>query len=73
MHGRSIIFAMKSHPNIFESTEIIKSEESSSEVLIIQLWTRGALAERCKTYRKVDKKLDGLKEKFQNNKIEMCD
>ena len=41
--------------------------------LVTQLWTGGALSERCKTYCKIDKKLDCLKKKFQNLKIGMCD
>ena len=63
----------KWHPNIFEFTELIKSEESASEALITQLRTGGVPAKRCKTYRKVDSKLDRLQEKLQNNRIRMCD
>ena len=66
-------YVKKPHPNIFEFTELIKSEESASEVLITQLRTGGVLAKRRNAYRKVDKKLDRLKEKFQNNKNGMCD
>ena len=71
--GRINRFAMKQHLNIFEFIELIKSEENASEFLITQLQTRGAPAKRRKTYRKVDKKLDHLKEKFQNNKTGMYD
>ena len=57
--------AGEAHPNIYKAVELFKAEQTATEVSLMQLAVGGLPVRRRRKYRKHEKRLLTIKEKYE--------
>ena len=66
--------ASKAHPNIYEAVELFKAEQTATEVsLMLQLAAGGLPVRRRRKYRRHEKRLLTIKEKYEAGDYTLSD
>ena len=55
----------KAHPNIYEAVELLKAEQTATVVSLMQLAAGGLPVRRRRKYRRHEKRLLTIKEKYE--------
>ena len=66
-HSNVCKLAGKAHPNIYEAVELFKAEQTGTEVSLMQLAAGGLPVRRRRKYRRHEKRLLTIKEKYEAN------
>ncbi len=64
-HSKIRKLACKAHPNIYEAINLFKAEQAATEVSLMQLAAGGVPIRRRRKYRRHEKRLLTIKEKYE--------
>ena len=64
-HSKILKLAGKAHPNIYEVVDVFKAEQTATEVSLLQLAAGGLPVRRRRKYRRHEKRLLTIKEKYE--------
>ena len=70
-HKRLKCLVGKSHPNIYEFVEVMKKEQTATEVLMLQLSAGASAPKRSAKSITMDKKIKELKDRFEKNSVSL--
>ena len=70
-HKRLKNLVGKAHPNIYEFVEVIKKEQTATEILLVQLGAGARVPKRSAQAITTDRKIKELKKRFAENSISL--